>query len=125
MIVVDTSILVDHLRRSERTRDVLSAAVNVGELLAISVLTEVEVLAGVRPHEVQATMILLGSFHPIPVTQDIARAAGIMANTYVKTHPGIDAVDYVIAATTQMFGAQLWTRNVKHFPMFGELRPPY
>ena len=31
----------------------------------------------------------------------------------------------LIAATATVSGAELWTRNVKHFPMFESLAAPY
>ena len=34
-------------------------------------------------------------------------------------------VDHVIAATAQLHGAQLWTRNRTHFPMLADLVTPY
>ena len=45
--------------------------------------------------------------------------------TFGRTHPGIEVGDYVAAATAQLLGAALWTRNCKHFPMFPELPDPY
>lgn len=42
-----------------------------------------------------------------------------------RTHSGIDDVDYLIAATAIVIEADLLTTNLRHFPMFGELRPPY
>jgi predicted nucleic acid-binding protein len=55
----------------------------------------------------------------------VAELAGMLANRYLRSHPGVDPVDYVIAAAAQCLGAQLWTRNVKRFPMFPELSAPY
>jgi predicted nucleic acid-binding protein len=31
----------------------------------------------------------------------------------------------VIAATVESLGAELWTRNVKHYPMLRDLTAPY
>ena len=44
---------------------------------------------------------------------------------YRCSHPGIDIADYLIAATADLLGEQLVTLNVKHFPMFEGLVPPY
>jgi predicted nucleic acid-binding protein len=49
----------------------------------------------------------------------------MLANQYLRSHPGVDPVDYVIAATVTQLAAKLWIRNVKHFPMFPDLEPPY
>jgi len=124
-IIVDTSVLIDHLRGNSDARRALADALNDDQRLACSVLTKVEVLAGMRPDEERATRRLLDALDWIPVDNEIAERAGALANAYLRTHPGVDPVDYVIAATTQQLDAALWTRNVKHFPMFPNLAPPY
>jgi hypothetical protein len=124
-VVVDTSVLIDHLRGDERARDVLQHAVRNGERLAASVLTRVEVMAGMRPDEFDRTMRLLGSLEWVEVDEVLAERAGWLANRFLGSHPGVDPVDYVIAATTERLEANLWTRNVRHFPMFSGLQPPY
>lgn len=124
-IVVDTSVLIDHLRGDATARAALEDAVRAGERLVCSVLTKVEVLAGMRPAEERATRRLLDSLDWIEVSDEVAEAAGALANRYLASHPGVDPVDYVIAATALRLRAALWTRNVRHFPMFDGLRPPY
>jgi predicted nucleic acid-binding protein len=124
-LIVDTSVLVDHLRGDERARNVLAEAARVGQRLAASVLTKVEILAGMRPHEERGTRQLLDSLDLIDVDDVVAEQAGMLANRYLRSHPGVDPVDYVIAATAQHLGADLLTRNVKHFPMFPGLAAPY
>ncbi len=124
-IVVDTSVHIDHLRGDERARAALRQAVDSGERLAASVLTKVEVLAGMRTSEERATRRLLESLDWIDVSDDLAERAGMFANQFLPSHPGVDPVDYVIAATAEYVDARLWTRNIKHFPMFPGLEPPY
>jgi DNA-3-methyladenine glycosylase len=41
------------------------------------------------------------------------------------SHPGIGHLDLLIAATAELLQASLWTTNVKRFPMFAALEPPY
>lgn len=48
-----------------------------------------------------------------------------MGRRYLCSHPGVDPVDLVIAATVEQLGAELWTRNLRHFPMVAGLRDPY
>lgn len=124
-IVVDTSVLVDHLRGDVRARDALVAAAGRGERIVCSVVTRVEVLAGMRPREAGATRQLFDALEWAAVDVDIAEAAGEMANRYLRSHPGVDPVDFLIAATAMQYDATLWTRNVKHFPMFAGLTAPY
>lgn len=124
-VVIDTSVLIDHLRGNEAARAVLRGAATAGQRLYASVLTKVEVLAGVRPSEEYATRRLLDSLDWVDVDNQLAEVAGMLARQYLPSHPGVDPVDYIIAATTQRLGAELWTRNVRHFPMFPGLRAPH
>ncbi len=124
-LLLDTSVLIDHLRGDSAAREALAEAAVQGHRLASSVLVKVEVLAGMRPAEERRTRRLLDTLDWIEVDDDIAERAGLLANRYLPSHPGVDPVDHVIAATAELHDAVLWTRNVKHFPMFPELEPPY
>ena len=124
-IVIDTSVLIDHLRGDDAAREALRGATAAGERLVGSVLTKVEVLAGMRTTEEATTRRLLDSLDWVEVDDDLAERAGGLANRYLPSPPGIDPVDYVIAATVQRLDAHLWTRNVRHFPMFAGLASPY
>lgn len=124
-VVVDTSVLIDHLRGHDEARATLQAALDRGDRLVASLVTKVEVLAGMRAAEESATRELLSALDWIAVDDAIAERAGHLANRYLRSHPGVDPVDYIIAATAEELEAQLWTRNLKHFPMFPELASPY
>ena len=124
-VVVDTSVLIDHLRGDERAIGLLKRALASGEPLSASVLTKVEILAGVRVSEERAVRRLFGTLSWIDVDDALAERAGALAREFLRSHPGIDPVDYVIAATVERLDAQLLTRNVKHFPMFPGLSAPY
>lgn len=124
-ILVDTSVVVDHLRGHDGARQALADAARRGERLVCSVVTRVEVLAGMRPHEEVATRRLLDALDWVDVDVATAERAGLLANRYLRSHPGVDPVDFIIAATAAQHDATLWTRNVKHFPMVTGLVPPY
>jgi predicted nucleic acid-binding protein len=61
----------------------------------------------------------------IPVDESVARRAGDLGRRWRRSHPGIGVADLAIAATAEELGADLATRNLKHFPMFEGLRAPY
>jgi predicted nucleic acid-binding protein len=123
-VVVDSSVLIDVLRNEPAAVKALLEERTSGELHA-SEVTRLEVLAGMRPHEEAATRRLLDvlSWHPLDAT--IAEIAGDLGRRWLPQNRGIDASDLAIAATTQLLGARLLTRNVKHFPMFADLTTPY
>jgi predicted nucleic acid-binding protein len=124
-LLIDTSVLIDHLRGEEAARRALANAARQGERLACSVVTKVEVLAGMQPAEEPLTRRLMSALDWISVDDAIAERAGELANRFLRAHPGVDPVDFIIAATAELHDAGLWTRNVKHFPMIPGLAPPY
>jgi predicted nucleic acid-binding protein len=71
-IVVDASVLIDHLRGVDGARDSLRNAAKAGERLAASVMTKIEVLAGMRVNEEPATRRLLDSLDLIEVDDTVA-----------------------------------------------------
>jgi predicted nucleic acid-binding protein len=123
MTLFDSSILIAHLRGDRRATDLLLAT-PPEERLA-SVLARVEIEGGMRSDERRPVASLLGVLRLLPVTDAIARRAGEHLRTYRRSHHGVDLVDYVVAATAELHGAELATLNVKHFPMFERLAPPF
>lgn len=125
MVVADSNVLIDYLRGRASAVEAIDRSVGADIALTASTLSQVEVLAGMRPHEEEATRELLAVVEWIPVTEAIAEAAGAMARRFHRSHPSVEVVDYVIAATAECHDASVWTLNLKHFPMFPELEAPY
>lgn len=124
MKLIDTTIAVDHLRGIEAAVELMTTLTEEDEILA-SELVRFELLAGVLPSEMDAFETFCSSLPWIPVDEDVTRAGGSLARKYRKSHSGIDDVDYLIAATAISCDADLLTTNVRHFPMFPDLEPPY
>ena len=123
--LVDTSIIIDHLRGAEQARDLLIGGVRDGVELWSAVVVRTEVLAGMRSKEKRSTLQLLGLFRWLDITTALADKAGELARTFLKSHRSIDTVDYLIAACALELNAELKTTNVRHFPMFEDLKPAY
>lgn len=125
MKVLDTSVAVDHLRGLPAAVDYLRRVVGTGEPLVASEIVRFELVAGVR----QAARGALEEFFSIPswvpIDGEVSRRAGELAREFRESHGGIDAADYLIAATVQILDAELLTTNVRHFPMLRGLRAPY
>jgi len=124
-VLADTSILLDHLRGVEPARELLRQPFERGEIVYGSVLTRIELSIGMRRAERRATDALVAALHWLPVDQTVADAADVLARRFAPAHSGIDAVDYCVAATAERHGLELWTLNVRHFPMLLQLRAPY
>jgi hypothetical protein len=124
VILVDTDVLIAHLRGLERAHNWLSEARTAG-LLAVSVVSVTEVTGGMRSDERRQVWGLIASLRAEPVTELVARRAGELMRQYRRSHTGIGIADYLIAATAEVGGLALATLNVRHFPMFPDLRPPF
>jgi len=124
-VLLDTSVLIDHLRGDPRAHRLVTGLDGEGEILSACVLTKVELLAGMRSAEHAKTRGLIDAVEWLEVDDDLGERAGALASRFLRSHPGIELVDYVIAATAERLNANLLTRNRSHFPMFPELPDPY
>ena len=124
MILVDSDVLILHLRSMEAAHEWLLEAGRTQEL-AISVVTVTEISGGMRSEEKSRVWRLLTSLRSEPVTYPIARRAGELMRIWRRSHLGISTSDYLIAATALELGMDLATLNVRHYPMFPDLTPPF
>lgn len=124
-VLVDSSVLIDHLRGDPRALDVLLLAAREGDELWSVTVVRTEILAGMRAGEEDATHLLLAQLRWLDVDASLADAAGELGRQYLRSHPGVDTVDYLLAAAAQRLEARLLTQNVRHFPMIAGLEPAY
>ncbi|ORW08197.1 type II toxin-antitoxin system VapC family toxin [Mycolicibacter longobardus] len=124
MILVDSDVLIAHLRGYSTARDWLIRARRTGPV-ALSVVSVTEVSGGMRSAERSAVWRLFSAFHIEPATELVARRAGELMRQYRRGHNGIGLGGYLIAATADVNGLELATLNVRHFPMFPGLEPPF
>jgi predicted nucleic acid-binding protein len=113
-IVVDTDVLILHLRGNESVRAMLREAAQ-DSLLCCSAITIGEIHAGMSEEEREMTEKLLNSLQVIDVDRKIAALAGDYRRTIKSHHLELD--DCLIAATCVVNKATLITGNVKHYPM--------
>jgi hypothetical protein len=71
------------------------------------------------------TRALLDQLQWLDVTMPLADRAGALARRYLRSHPGVDTIDFLVAAAAEHLGAELKTLNVKHFPMLTGLQAAY
>ena len=116
-ILLDTSVIFDHLNgRSGRT-EYLDHLVEQGHLLASCPVNITEVYAGLRPGEETATERFLDSLEFFPITPEIARKAGFLRRDWRQKGHTLSYTDVTIAAVALTNKLSLLTGNRKHFPM--------
>ena len=119
---MDTDILIDYLRGDPRAVDFIEDKVDHLHLSTISVA---ELFQGVRDGDERSVLeSMLGALTVLPVTEEIAREAGLFRRRYHKSH-GCGLADCLIAATALEHGLQLHSLNTRHFPMLADAASPY
>lgn len=125
MKLVDTTVAVDHLRGHEAATALLVDLARRAEPVLASELLRYELIAGVRADERADLEAFFDTLDWVPVTGDLARRAGELAQRFRASHSGIDDIDFLVAATADLLDADLLTSNVRRFPMFEGLAAPY
>lgn len=119
-LVIDTDILVDHLRGETRAGE-LVRRIESGKYLAyFSTITEAELYSGRQMHrreERRSVDLLLSLMRRVEVDGEIARRAGDIRRMYEVELPNA-----LIAATALSSRARLVTRNLKHYDTIRRLR---
>jgi predicted nucleic acid-binding protein len=116
MKLIDTDIVIDHFHGHQAALEFLAGMLASGESLAISVVTVAEIIGGMRPDEDARTERLLGLFTVLDVNGSVARQSGAYLRQFRRSH-NLELGDALIAATAAHAGADLVTRNLKHYPM--------
>ena len=121
-VLVDTDVMVDFLRGHPKAVALVQAQ---SARIILSSIVAAELCSGVRGDEELSTLDgLIHLFRIVPVSPELARAAGLYKRDYAKSH-GVGLADAIIAATVQAENAELNTLNTKHYPMIKGLMPAY
>lgn len=117
MVIIDTSLIIDHLRQ-KTSKDTVLATLSLkypnGEL-TISTVTIQEIFAGKSSSykkPLEKIAITLSNLSTVDYSLEIAKLAGTLARDSKYT---LQFADAAIAATTLFYGASLATHNTKDF----------
>ena len=121
-LLMDTDVLIEYLKGRGQAVEYLEGLTSD---LYLSVISVVELFAGVRDDEEESSLNqLLQTFVVLPVTEKVARLGGLYRRNYRPSH-GVGLADALIAATAEDTGAALVTFNRRHFPMISGVTVPY
>jgi predicted nucleic acid-binding protein len=121
-VVLDTSVIVDYLRGIPAAGHYVDALPGVP---VCSEVTRTELLRGMRSDERVRTGRFLEQMSWVVIDDVLSRRAGELGRQFRASHGLLGVAELLIAATAEVHELPLATRNVKHFPMFPDLRPPY
>lgn len=113
-ILIDTDVIIDFLRGYHlRTKSVFSKIKNLEIKAYISLISIVELYAGIEAENTQQEISLkqlLSLLEILPIDFNLSKHAGNVRKKY-----RLSISDSIIAATSSYYKIKLFTFNVKHF----------
>lgn len=115
IVLVDTSILIDYFRKTDKANSRLVALFDQGYDFYISAITHYEIYSGATGAQLPFWMNMLARTKVIPFDQNISQAAVDINATLKRKRKQIGIADLFIAATAITNNLPLATLNRKHF----------
>lgn len=116
-VLIDSDVLIEVSRA--RDAALMSRWIKLGAsdaLILFSPVSAAELWAGARAAEYAYLETLFEALVCVPTDAALGRRAGEFLRRYHKSH-AVELGHALIAASAVTSGAQLWTRNRKHYPM--------
>ena len=114
--LIDTNILIDFLAGVPQARHELQKSTD----RAISVISRIELLAGLREGERERAELFLSNFEQVELTPPI-----VVETVSVRRNSRLKLPDAIILATAHVERRVLLTRNTKDFRGAASVRVPY
>lgn len=122
LVLVDTFILIDFFRKSDKTNSRLLKLVKEEFSYCISAITEFEIYIGTTPNQTAYWEDFLFRTQILAFDKEIARTAVDISKALKKQSRLIGIADLLIAATAVHYRLPPATLNVKHFERIEELQ---
>lgn len=121
IVLVDTSILIDLFRKTDKTNSALLFLVRQGYAFSISAVTEYEIYTGAVLGQVSFWDSFLEQTEVLPFDKTVAKVAVQLNRNLKRKRKLIDTADLFIAATAIANNLPFATMNKKHFDRIDEL----
>ena len=115
IILVDTSILIDYYRKTEKNNSTWIALVRQGYSFAISAVTKYEIYSGATPNQLAFWDSILQAIAVLPLDESAVDIAVATNSALKKKRKQIDLADLFIAATAITNNLPFATLNRRHF----------
>ncbi|MGD1154588.1 MAG: type II toxin-antitoxin system VapC family toxin [Terriglobia bacterium] len=116
-ILLDTSVMIDTLRRRRGRQELLESLLREGHDLACCAINIAEVYSGMRPEEVRATAEFFDNLKYVEIDRGTARNAGELRAKWRRRGKTLSLPDAMIAAVALSLNLPLATDYAKDFPM--------
>ena len=121
IVLVDTSILIDLFRKTDKASSALVSLVRQGYTYHISAVTEYEIYTGATLGQVDFWDNFLQKTEVLPFDRSVAKIAVDLNKALKRKRKLIDTADLFIAATALANNLPFATLNKKHFNRIDEL----
>ncbi len=120
MILCDTNIIIELFKGDKSTIDLVE---KIGiDTISISVITEMELLFGaLNNNELKKIKKYLSTLEIVHIDLLISETALVLIEKYSKSHH-LQIPDSIIAATSLVYGMELFTYNIKDFKYIKDLK---
>ncbi len=116
-ILLDSSVMIDVLRRRRGRRELLRNWLDQGHFLACCAINITEVYAGIRESEEEITAWLFRDLDYLEIEPPTARRAGDLLREWRRKGRTLSFPDTIIGALALERDLALATDNKKDFPM--------
>ncbi len=121
-LMVDTSLLLNHFRKTKRETSKLFKRIEEFDRIAISAITEYEVLVGATETQVSFWTDLFSEFEILKFDSETVQAAIKIKLDLKRKRKSIETADLFIAATAVVNELAFDTLNRKHFEYIDQLQ---
>ena len=122
IVLVDTSILIDYYRKTDKNNSTWIDLVRQGYSFAISAVTKYEIYSGATSNQLAFWDSILQALTVMPLDEAAINTAVATNSALKKKRKQIDLADLFIAATAITNNLPLATLNKKHFDRIDTLK---
>lgn len=115
IILVDTSILIDYYRKTDKDNSAWVMLVKDGYRFSISAVTKYELYSGAGENQINYWDRVLEKIPVFPFDENCVTSAIKINSALKRKRKQIDLADLFIAATAMNNGVSIATLNKKHF----------
>jgi len=122
VILVDTSILIDFYRKTNKEKTVWISLLRKGYRFSVSAVTKYEIYSGATKEQVEYWNMILENISVLPFDNEVVDRAVEINAELKKKRKQIDLADLFIAATAVSNRQAIATLNKNHFDRIDGLR---
>lgn len=121
LILIDTSILIEYYRKTDKSNSVWFSLVQKGYEFAVSVITKYEIFSGATPAQLNFWESIFQTISVIPLDEVCVDTAVQINGALKRKRKQLDIADLLIGSTAITRGLHFATLNRKHFERIDEL----